>query len=40
VTYGIIKMHRGQVSVESNGDSEAGATGTVFTVRIPCRDEE
>ncbi len=40
VTYGIIKMHRGQISVESNVDSEAGATGTIFTVRIPCRDEE
>ncbi|MBT3193830.1 MAG: 4Fe-4S binding protein [Verrucomicrobia bacterium] len=40
VTYGIIKMHRGQISVESNADPETGPTGTTFTVKIPCRDEE
>jgi two-component system NtrC family sensor kinase len=40
VSYGIIKMHRGQISVESNADPENGATGTTFTVRMPCRDEE
>ena len=40
VSYGIIKMHRGQISVESNCDPEVKATGTVFTVSIPRRDEE
>ncbi len=40
VTYGIIKMHRGQISVESNAAPESGPTGTTFTVRMPYRDEE
>ena len=40
VTYGIIKMHRGQISVESNAAPESGPTGSTFTVRIPYRDEE
>ena len=32
VTHGIVKMHRGQISVESNADPAAGPTGTTFTV--------
>ena len=35
VTYGIIKMHRGDIKVESNADPAAGATGTTFTVTLP-----
>lgn len=35
VTYGIIKMHRGQIDVKSNADPAAGPTGTTFTIRIP-----
>ncbi|MBN2722925.1 MAG: 4Fe-4S binding protein [Deltaproteobacteria bacterium] len=35
VTYGIIKMHLGQINVESNTDPEKGAVGTVFTIKFP-----
>jgi signal transduction histidine kinase len=35
VTYGIVKMHRGDIRVKSNGDAAAGPTGTTFTVTIP-----
>jgi signal transduction histidine kinase len=35
VTYGIVKMHRGDIQVRSNADASAGATGTVFTVTLP-----
>lgn len=35
VTYGIIKMHRGDILVESNSDPETGPTGTVFTINLP-----
>jgi len=35
VTHGIVKMHRGQISVESNADPATGPTGTVFTIRLP-----
>jgi iron only hydrogenase large subunit-like protein len=38
VTYGIIKMHRGDITVTSNTDSEQGATGTTFTVTLPRRE--
>ncbi len=31
VTYGIVKMHRGQITVESNTDPDRGPTGTTFT---------
>jgi len=37
VTYGIVKMHRGDISVESNADPAAGPTGTTFTVSIPIK---
>ena len=35
VTYGIVKMHRGEIQVRSNTDPAAGPTGTVFTVTLP-----
>ena len=35
VTYGIVKMHSGDISVESNADPESGPTGTTFTVTLP-----
>jgi signal transduction histidine kinase len=33
--YGIIKMHKGKISVESNDDPKRGATGTTFFIEIP-----
>jgi signal transduction histidine kinase len=35
VTYGIIKMHRGDIRVESNCDPASGPTGTTFTIELP-----
>jgi len=35
VCYGIIKMHKGQISVESNADPSEGETGTTFTIGLP-----
>jgi signal transduction histidine kinase len=35
VTYGIIKMHRGQIDFTSNSDLQKGPTGTEFIVTIP-----
>jgi signal transduction histidine kinase/Fe-S-cluster-containing hydrogenase component 2 len=35
VTYGIIKMHRGQIAVTSNASPSAGPTGTTFTITVP-----
>lgn len=40
VTYGIVKMHRGQITVESNPDPDRGPTGTTFTVTLPRRAPE
>jgi signal transduction histidine kinase/iron only hydrogenase large subunit-like protein len=37
VSYGIVKMHCGDITVETNADPEAGPTGTTFTVRLPRR---
>ena len=37
VTYGIVKMHRGDITVTSNADPAKGATGTTFTVSLPRR---
>jgi two-component system NtrC family sensor kinase len=34
-TYGIIKMHKGKIEVESNNDPERGPTGTCFKIFIP-----
>jgi signal transduction histidine kinase/iron only hydrogenase large subunit-like protein len=38
VTHGIVKMHRGQITVESNNDPSAGPTGTTFTIELPRRE--
>ena len=35
VIYGIVKMHRGDIRVESNADPGAGPTGTTVAVTIP-----
>ncbi len=35
VTYGIIKMHRGDIRVASNDDPAQGPTGTTFVISIP-----
>jgi signal transduction histidine kinase len=35
VSYGIVKMHRGSISLKSNADPAAGPTGTTFTVAVP-----
>jgi len=40
VTYGIVKMHKGGISFETNTDVERGPTGTSFTVRLPRQSEE
>lgn len=34
-TYGIIKMHKGNITVESNTDKNKGETGTTFTITLP-----
>ena len=39
VSHGIVKMHKGQISAESNADREAGPTGTTFTVTLPRHEE-
>ena len=33
--YGIVKMHRGQITVVSNADPWKGPTGTTFTIKLP-----
>jgi two-component system NtrC family sensor kinase len=35
--YGIVKMHKGQISAESNNDPSKGATGTSFKIVLPRR---
>jgi len=40
VSYGIIKMHRGEILVESNSDPDAGPTGTIFTMNLPRKELE
>ena len=35
VTYGIIKMHCGDIKVTSNADPAAGPTGTTFVITLP-----
>lgn len=37
--YGIVKMHKGQITVESNNDPEKGPTGTSFKIDLPRRKE-
>lgn len=33
--YGIVKMHNGQINIETNDDPGQGPTGTCFRIRIP-----
>ncbi len=33
--YGIVKMHKGKIHVDSNKDPSAGTTGTTFTITLP-----
>jgi signal transduction histidine kinase len=40
VTYGIVKMHRGDITVTSNANPAKGPTGTTFTVCLPRRRPE
>ncbi|MCP4146024.1 MAG: 4Fe-4S dicluster domain-containing protein [bacterium] len=35
VSYGIVKMHRGKLTVSSNDNVDSGQTGTVFTITMP-----
>jgi iron only hydrogenase large subunit-like protein/nitrogen-specific signal transduction histidine kinase len=37
--YGIVKMHKGQINVESNTDPSKGSTGTSFKIILPRRKE-
>jgi iron only hydrogenase large subunit-like protein/nitrogen-specific signal transduction histidine kinase len=37
--YGIVKMHKGQITVESNTDPSRGPTGTSFKIILPRRKE-
>jgi len=37
--YGIVKMHKGQITVESNDDPANGPTGTNFRIVLPRRKE-
>jgi signal transduction histidine kinase/Fe-S-cluster-containing hydrogenase component 2 len=39
VTHGIVKMHRGQITVESNADPGQGPTGTTFSISLPRYEE-
>ncbi len=40
IIYGIIKMHSGNIKVESNDNPEAGPTGTNFFVTLPKKSKE
>ena len=35
VSYGIVKMHRGHLTVQSNDDPAEGLTGTIFNINLP-----
>jgi iron only hydrogenase large subunit-like protein/nitrogen-specific signal transduction histidine kinase len=37
--YGIVKMHKGQITAESNNDPAKGQTGTSFRIVLPRRKE-
>jgi iron only hydrogenase large subunit-like protein/nitrogen-specific signal transduction histidine kinase len=37
--YGIVKMHKGQITVKSNNDPSKGQTGTSFKIVLPRRKE-
>jgi signal transduction histidine kinase len=36
--YGIVKMHKGKIEVDSNTDKSKGPTGTTFRIYIPKDD--
>lgn len=38
-TYGVVKMHRGQIEVKSNNKAEQGPTGTEFIIKLPRKRE-
>ncbi len=38
-TYGIVKMHKGQITVETNSEPSKGPTGTTFKIILPRRPE-
>ncbi len=38
ITYGIVKMHSGDIRVQSQADPAAGPTGTTFTVTLPRKE--
>ena len=38
-TYGVVKMHRGQIDVKSNNKPEMGPTGTEFIIKLPRKRE-
>ncbi len=38
-TYGIVKMHKGQITVETNNNKAKGVTGTTFRITLPRRPE-
>ncbi|MFW6161948.1 MAG: [Fe-Fe] hydrogenase large subunit C-terminal domain-containing protein, partial [Planctomycetota bacterium] len=40
VTYGIVKMHRGDITFDSNADPDDGPTGTTFKVTLPRKGQE
>jgi signal transduction histidine kinase len=40
VTYGIVKMHYGDIRVVSNADPAAGPTGTTITVSLPRKERK
>jgi iron only hydrogenase large subunit-like protein/nitrogen-specific signal transduction histidine kinase len=35
LVYGIVKMHKGKIKVDSNADPSTGKTGTTFTITLP-----
>jgi len=35
IIYGIVKMHKGEIKVQSNADAGVGKTGTTFTINLP-----
>jgi signal transduction histidine kinase len=38
--YGIVKMHKGKIKVSSNANATLGPTGTIFTIKLPRRNNE
>jgi len=38
-TYGVVKMHRGQIDVKSNNKADQGPTGTEFIIKLPRKRE-